>query len=97
MKLFTVYDVYNRLIFICLQHLWRSKIQINGFINTDRRRNVRKDRCRDYRYHWDELWGDTEEDHDFNPDHYEDIFELRRLFGIFPYLPYTCEKEKLWI
>jgi len=71
---------------IYFQQIWRGDIRIKRFINLDNRDYIRAVRYHN-RYEIDELWHDTPEGREIaNIYNIEDIFNLRILFGIDPYI-----------
>lgn len=69
-------------------------IRIEGFMNIAHRNWVRIGRCYE-RWQIENLWADTEEERDRNMlGYYDDIFSLRKLFGIEPYD--EIQEEEPW-
>ncbi|KMQ89577.1 hypothetical protein RF55_10779 [Lasius niger] len=76
---------------------WLYEARIQGFVNILDRKFVRMER-RFARKCLDELWGDTKWAREWAETHsydYDDIFDLRRLFGLEPYLEIQ-EEEESW-
>ncbi|CAL1683984.1 unnamed protein product [Lasius platythorax] len=70
--------------------------RIEGFVNILNRQLVRSERREERRY-LDELWGDTQEAREWAENHsymYVNVFDLRRLFGLEPYV--VVVEEESW-